>query len=99
MSETKKQVAVGDEIVTECGKCKAEMHHVITAMTEDKIRKVMCKGCNTTHLYKDKSAKKTTKKAAAKKPRTRRRIRKYDWDALSAEIEEEEMLAYQLVVD
>ena len=66
MSETPKTLAVGDEVFTECGKCKSEMYHVITAMSGDKIRKVMCKGCNTTHLYKDK-AEKAKKKSAAKK--------------------------------
>ncbi|MCA9742542.1 MAG: hypothetical protein H6695_13875 [Deferribacteres bacterium] len=101
MSETPKTLAVGDEVFTECGKCKSEMYHVITAMSGDKIRKVMCKGCNTTHLYKDK-AEKAKKKSAAKEKKVtkpRRRIRKYDWDALSSDIEEDELVDYQLAAD
>lgn len=102
MSDTPKKLAVGEEVFTECGKCKAEMYHVITAMSGDKIRKVMCKGCNTTHLYKDKSEKtkkKTTAKSAKKPTKPRRRIRKYDWDSLSSEIQEDELVEYQLAAD
>ena len=106
MSEIPKKPEIGDEIMTDCRKCKSEMHHVVTAIKDGVVKKVMCKGCNTTHVYKDKNAK-PKKKAAAKKEvdgetkvkKPRRRIRKYDWDALSVEIEEEELIDYKLDID
>lgn len=104
MSDKPQKIEVGEEIFTECKKCKAEMYHVITAVKDGVIKKVMCKGCNSTHLYKDKSAK-AKKKASAKDGaekkvrKTRRRIRKFDWDALSSDITEDELIDYQLGID
>jgi len=93
-----KSYAIGDEILTECGKCKTEMHHVITAMKEDEIKKVMCKGCNSTHVYRDKR-KKTTKKSATDKPKTKRRSRKKDWHKLTAEMVEDDFIDYDMSKD
>lgn len=35
-----------------CGKCKFERTHVIAAMDGEKVRKVTCSMCNSTHNYK-----------------------------------------------
>lgn len=89
---------VGDEIVTECSKCKSETYHVITKMDGDVIKKVMCKGCNTTHVYRDKSvaaSKPKAKKANGKAP-SRRRRRTKDWESLQADIDESQIVDYQL---
>lgn len=105
MSKKTKLAEVGDEIFTLCGKCKAEMYHVVTAVDKGGvIKKVMCKGCNTTHVYKADKAGATKRKKAVvpkeKKMKTRRRrIRKYDWEALSAEVSEDELVDYDFSMD
>ena len=95
----KKTYAVGDEIFTECGKCKSEMYHIITTMVEDEIKKVMCKGCNTTHVYRDKSKKKA-KVAKTKTTKTRtRRVGRKDWGKLTADMPEDEFVDYDMRLD
>lgn len=91
----KKIYAVGDEIFTECGKCKSEMHHIVTAMKDDEVKKVMCKGCNTTHLYRGKKKKAKATDAAGPK-KVKRRSSKKDWGKLTAEMVEEEFVAYDM---
>lgn len=103
MSKISKRPKVGDELVTMCGKCKAEMYHVVVSVKEDEIKKVMCKGCNTTHIFRaakpEKASAKKTKSAATTTKRVRRRSRKYDWGALQSQVEENEIIDYKLTVD
>ena len=90
MSAEAKAPVVGEEVLTECGKCKSEMHHVITAVKDDKIAKVMCKGCDSEHKYKAPKATKAKGKSKAKaadsdepkapKKISPRRKRTVDWD-------------------
>ncbi|KAA3658038.1 MAG: hypothetical protein DWQ10_12000 [Calditrichaeota bacterium] len=94
----KKVYAVGDEIFTECGKCKSEMHHIVTAMKDDEVKKVMCKGCNTTHVYKSKKKKaKATTETGKKK--VKRRSSKKDWGKLTADMQEDEFVNYDMRSD
>lgn len=61
----------GQEIDSQCLKCKSVTNHIIIAMVEEKIAKVECNVCGAKHKYrppkvaKPKAAKK--KKAAVKK--------------------------------
>jgi len=43
---------IGDEIEAYCGKCKLDTLHIVTAVTDDQIEKVMCKVCMGYHRYK-----------------------------------------------
>ncbi len=95
---TKKTYAIGDEVFTECGKCKSEMHHIVTTMKDDEIIKVMCKGCNSTHVYRDKR-KKAAKKAVSDKPKVKRRSSKKDWHKLTAEMQDDEFIDYNMSED
>ncbi len=103
MSKEVKTPEVGDEIFTTCGKCKSEMYHVVTSVENDVIKKVMCKGCNSTHAYKAPKAKKKTakSKAADDKPKkiTRRRTKTMDWDTLLESFEEEQFVDYEITGD
>jgi hypothetical protein len=95
MLKKAKPYEVGQEIETVCTKCKTEMLHVVTVLKGTKITKVMCKGCLTTHVYKESSTTATggTKPAAATKGR---RSRKYDWPTLVDGLEEGEIVDYDL---
>lgn len=44
---------IGMDINAWCGKCKFERTHVIAAMDGEKVRKVTCSMCNSTHNYKN----------------------------------------------
>ncbi len=73
---------IGNEIEGYCGKCKIDTFHIITAVEDNKIEKVMCKVCMSYHKYKKAinssetpltKKEKTPKKSESKiKPRARR---------------------------
>ncbi|MFQ5864510.1 MAG: hypothetical protein ACE5IW_04690 [bacterium] len=101
MPTKQKQYEIGQEIATLCSKCKSEMIHVITAVTDDKIKKVMCKGCYTTHVFRKASSESKTKsgpgrprKSDSKTPV--RRSRKYDWSKLVSELDESQIVNYEI---
>lgn len=106
MTEVKKSYQIGNEILYHCTKCKADMAHVVTALKDDLIKKVMCKGCNTTRVYKEKSHVQEAAEAAPKsframnEPRKKlRRSRKKDWNALIADLQDDELVDYDLSQD
>ncbi len=76
---------IGQEIEAYCGKCKTDTIHLVTAATDEKITKLMCKTCMSYHQYrKPKNAsadstddKKATTKAEAKPKKTRARRDKW----------------------
>ena len=61
----------GQEIDSQCLKCKRVTNHIIIAMVEGKIAKVECNVCGARHKYRPPKIKKskevTKKKAVAKK--------------------------------
>lgn len=73
---------IGNEIEGYCGKCKTDTFHIITAVADDQIEKVMCKVCMSYHKFKKpmnaseepqvKKAKAPAKPATPAKPRARR---------------------------
>ena len=94
---------VGQEIETKCTKCKTETVHAITVLKDDVVKKVICKACLTTHVYRDSSASATASKPG--RPRqaasgtTVRRGRKSDWPTLVSKIEESEIVDYSISED
>lgn len=60
---TKDTIEAGQDILACCGKCKADTNHVISAMENDKISKVMCRACNAQHNYRKPKSQTTAKKA------------------------------------
>jgi len=67
----------GQDVDSMCNKCGGERRHVIVAMVEDKIAKVICKECNAEHRYKAPKGTHVTK-AAPKKRKTTTRKKKDD---------------------
>ncbi len=64
--------AVGGEVVSWCTKCKLELGHTITAIVDNKPKKVKCNTCNGLHNYRSKPPEpgKTTIKRAGRKRKT-----------------------------
>lgn len=98
MAEKKsRRYEVGDEIETECTKCKTKRVHVITSMTGNTIKKVMCKGCYTTRTYRgpqpESAATHSTAKPARKRSTSRR---KRNWNTLMAEVDDAETVDYDI---
>lgn len=102
MSRTK-PYEVGQEIETMCTRCKRDMIHVITAIKDNHIKKVMCKGCLTTHVYRESSNGERPKAGVRGKTETRKRKvtrrRKRDWVTLVADVQDSDVTDYKITGD
>lgn len=93
-----KEIKVGDEVEAMCGKCKDATVHVVEAIKDDKVTKVMCKSCLSSHRYRkpaaegEKKAKK--KKTTRKKPSKTKEQRK--WSRVMSKVEGEEPQDYKM---
>jgi len=94
---------VGKEVEAYCGKCKQQMLHVITALAGDHIKKVMCKGCNSTHGYRPEKPDpvvRPRKKTESVETLTKvRRPRKRDWETMRSRIIEGNIVDYSMAKD
>lgn len=54
-------VTAGDEIESNCLKCKALTNHIVIALTDDVIAKVQCNVCGGRHKYRPTKPAKTPK--------------------------------------
>jgi hypothetical protein len=106
---SKKKLEPGAEIEAFCSKCKGPSIHVIEAIKNDTITRVMCKSCLSSHKYKPveeappkkksaSTAKKTTSTAKktpkAKKPPKTKEERK--WARLMAKADENNQTDYEM---
>lgn len=100
MAKSQKNHEVGQEISTLCNKCKSEMVHVITIVKDGKIKKVMCNGCYTTHIYKPAEVEEKTKRGRGRPAKTStkpvRRSRKKDWATLVSDIDDSQLTEYDI---
>ena len=93
---------IGNEIEGYCGKCKTDTFHIITAVDDNKIEKVMCKVCMSYHKYKkpmDSSIEPLIKKAKAKKtsvPKTKKRTRRDKWTRLLEGLDTNSAIEYKM---
>lgn len=97
-----KNTKIGLEVEAYCGKCKIDTLHVITAMEEKKIEKVMCKICMSYHKYR-KPADSTTAAAAISKAKekpkktvTKRRTRRDKWTRMLDDVEANSAIEYEM---
>ncbi len=93
----KLKLEVGQEVEAMCTKCKGPSIHVIESFKDDKIFKVLCKGCNSSHRYRPvtesniKKMKEAVKKKAPPKTKEERR-----WSRLLNKVDFEEPVDYQM---
>jgi len=95
-----KQLEVGNEVNAYCPKCKSETVHVIESIKNDKIAKVMCKSCLSSHKYKSVDEVEATHKTkAAKKtaaPKVAKTREERKWARLLAKVNQENPLEYTM---
>ncbi len=96
----KKLPEVGSEVEALCTKCKSATVHVVEAIKNDKITRVMCKVCLSSHRYKSPEEpvkvqtvprKRATKVAAPPKTREERK-----WSRLLAQVDVEHPIEYTM---
>ncbi len=94
------KISVGQEIEGYCRKCKTDTLHVITAMNDDKIEKVMCKMCMSYHKYKQPAesspvvnVQKTDKKPEQK---VKKRMRRNKWTRLLDGVDSDAAIEYKM---
>jgi protein-arginine kinase activator protein McsA len=97
MSDKKYQV--GDEIEALCRTCKDATVHVIEIIKSDKVIKVMCKSCLSSHRFRKPEEvliAKQAKKKEAKKPMSPATKSQRKWSRLIAKSENELPKTYQM---
>ncbi|MDZ7722775.1 MAG: hypothetical protein U5R06_08155 [candidate division KSB1 bacterium] len=92
----KKQYDAGDEIEALCNKCKGPTVHVVESVKDDKVNKVLCKSCNSSHRYKDPNTepKKAKKTATPKKPKKTKEQRR--WSRMMGKADTEHVKDYAM---
>jgi hypothetical protein len=60
-----KRTRVGDDVMTYCGRCKAERIHIVAAMkSETEPAEVICRTCNTKHRFRRSAEEAAAQKSA-----------------------------------
>jgi hypothetical protein len=103
MSE--KVVSAGDHIASKCTKCKDTTNHTIVAMVAEKVVRVQCNTCSSTHNYRAETKKKLpasrssstgpARRASAATSRTTNKAQR-DWDVLLEDAKPEEATPYSM---
>lgn len=97
-----KNSKVGLEVEAYCGKCKIDTLHVITAVDDDKIGKVMCKICMSYHKYRkpaDFTAASVITQKTKEKPKrkvTKPRIRRDKWTRMLDDAKSDSAIEYEM---
>ncbi len=99
------KISIGQEVEGYCGKCKKDTLHIITAIDDKKITKVMCKVCMSYHKHRkptDSSVAslvketKTPKKPAGK---VKKRTRRDKWTRLLEGLDSNDAIQYEMDKD
>lgn len=62
-----KRTRVGDDVMTYCGRCKAERIHIVAAMkSEAEPAEVICRTCNSKHRFRPNPEEAAARKAASR---------------------------------
>lgn len=89
-----KKKAIGNEIEAYCTKCKMDTVHVITALKDDSVDKVICKACDSTHKYKPAGGKKKTAKKTKKRSKKTKEERV--WNRAMAKADPDNPVDYEM---
>jgi len=93
-----KPLSAGDYIASRCTRCKEITNHTIVAMVGERVARVECNTCGSTHnFHKEKAPKTRTNRstsAAVGKPRTTKTQR--EWQELLANARPEEAIPYSM---
>jgi hypothetical protein len=62
----KAKIEVGKEVIAFCSKCKDSTTHVVEVIKNEKISRVMCKVCLSSHRFRTDEKEETTEKKVRK---------------------------------
>ncbi len=102
----KREVSVGDNIESNCTKCKALLNHTIIAMVAGKVVRVKCNTCGSEHNHRAAKSVTTPVKraAAAKSPAAARKTPKEksdtsdlaEWEEFFSGVERGKTIPYDM---
>ncbi len=101
-----KVLSAGDHIASKCTKCKDNTNHTIVAMVGEKVVRVQCNTCSSTHNYRAETKKKqpasrsaatgtTRVSTASATARTTNKAQR-DWDDLLEDAKPEDAVPYSM---
>jgi hypothetical protein len=92
-----RRIRLGDDVQAHCGRCKEErLHQVVALNNQQRIERVICRTCNSNHLYRDRqtgspertrriASKGTGRQASAATPTAPEKWRQYSSQEAYAE--------------
>ena len=97
------KISIGQEVEGYCGKCKKDTLHIITAIDDKKIEKVMCKICMSYHKHKkptdSSEAASKIKKTKTPKAPAKKRTRRDKWTRLLEGLDSNDAIEYKMDKD
>ena len=100
-----KVLSAGEHIASKCTKCKDTTNHTIVAMVGEKVVRVQCNTCSSTHNYRAEAKKKqptsrtttagTASRTTAATTRSSNKAQR-DWDELLEDTKPEEATPYSM---
>jgi hypothetical protein len=52
-----RRIRLGDDVQAHCGRCREErLHQVVALNNQQRIERVICRTCNSNHLYRERQA-------------------------------------------
>ena len=79
-----RRTRLGDDVQAYCGRCKEErLHQIVALNNERRIERVICRTCNSNHLYRDrqagshKKAERSSSKQSVQRPAASEKWRSY----------------------
>ena len=93
----KAKIDVGNEVEALCTKCKGPSIHVIEVIKNDKITKVLCKSCLSSHKYVSPDTPKKTPVKRTKKAETVPKTKEQrKWARLLNKVDVENAVDYKM---
>jgi hypothetical protein len=97
---SKKKLEVGVEVEALCNKCKSATIHVVVAIKNEEMIRVMCKACSSLHRFRPpdtKLLKKMAKLKKAKKAKLTPEARETKkWNKLLAQADPDKAVSYTM---
>ena len=91
-------LSAGSTIETRCSRCNGVLNHTIVAMVGEKIVRVECSTCHTTHAYHPPKSPATQKKAAVprKSKADPEAVARAEWEELRPDMDMDKALPYDM---
>lgn len=88
--------SAGDHTLSRCSKCKEATNHTIVAMVGDKVARVVCNVCGSSHNHRGTTAPKVRNDKVRSTAQPRKTRSQAQWENLMAAADKESAIPYNM---